>query len=368
MNYSQSVALSFYLARRYLFWILITLGGLLAFVLLIDAVELYRRFNNAASDETVFTLIWILVLGIPEKLDILLPFGILFGSMLCFNSWNKTNELLAARSFGQNIWQALLPVFATVITIGLIQIFVLNPIKAATVDSQTSLKIDIFGNPSTTRLSVSTSGVWLKDASDGKDLIIHGPSLDLATNSINNPIIYGLNGIGGVAWRIRADLIRLDENGWVIEGALQSDSLGKTKELGNITMPTTITPSDFARTTQSPETISIYSLPSFIDMLNRTGLPSNEHQVYFQQQLSIPLKLLGLATLAVCFTLLGFTRMPRYKLIVVGIVAGFTIYFLTDLIYLLGANARLPIYVAGWAPAFTILFISGYIIARSEDR
>ena len=368
MNYSQSVALSFYLARRYLFWILITLGGLLAFVMLIDAVELYRRFNNVASDETAFTLIWILVLGIPEKLDILLPFGILFGSMLCFNSWNKTNELLAARSFGQNIWQALLPVFATVITIGLIQIFVLNPIKAATVDSQTSLKIDVFGNPSTTRLSVSTSGVWLKDASDGKDLIIHGPSLDLATNSINNPIIYGLNGIGGVAWRIRAELIRLDENGWVIEGALQSDSLGTTKELGNITMPTTITPSDFARTTQSPETISIYSLPAFIDMLNRTGLPSNEHSVYFQQQLSIPLKLLGLATLAVCFTLLGFTRMPRYKLIVVGIVAGFTIYFLTDLIYLLGANARLPIYVAGWAPAFTILFISGYIIARSEDR
>ena len=368
MNYFPPIALSLYLAKRYLIWILITLGALLAFVLLIDAVELYRRFNNANTDESFLTLIWILCLGIPEKLDILLPFGVLFGSMTCFNSWNKTNELLAARSFGQNIWQALLPVFATVIAIGLFQILVLNPIKAATVESQTTLKTDVFGNPSSNRLAVSTSGVWLKDASDGRELIIHGPSLELASNRINNPIIYGLDGKGGVAWRIRADFIKLEDQGWIIEGARRSDNLGNTRDIGNITMPTTITPFDFARTTQAPESISIYALPAFIDMLNHTGLPSTQHEVYFQQQLSIPLKLLGLATLAVCFTLLSFTRMPRYKLIVVGIVTGFAIYFLTDLIYLLGANARLPIYIAGWAPTFTILLISGYIMARSEDR
>ena len=368
MNYFPPLALSFYLSKRYLFWILITLGGLLAFVLLIDAVELYRRFNNASTDESAFTLVLILCLGIPEKLDILLPFGILFGSMSCFNSWNKTNELLAARSFGQNIWQALLPVFATVIAIGLFQILVLNPIKAATVETQTTLKIDVFGNTSTNNLAVSTSGIWVKDASDGKQLIIHGQSLELTTKRINEPIIYGLDGKGGVAWRIRADFIELDDKGWIIEGARRSNKLGKTEALGNITMPTTIKPSDFARTTQAPETISIYALPAFIDLLNRTGLPSTQHSVYFQQQLSIPLKLLGLATLAVCFTLLSFRRMPRYKLIVLGIVTGFAIYFLTDLIYLLGANARLPIYVAGWAPTFTILLISGYIMARSEDR
>lgn len=102
-------------------------------------------------------------------------------------------------------------------------------------------------------------------------------------------------------------------------------------------------------------------------MLDVTGLPANEHRVYFQQLLSIPLQLLALCTLAVCFTLLRFTRMPRYKLIATGLAAGFAIYFVTDLIYLLGANARLPIFIAGWGPAITLLLISGYFIARSED-
>ena len=367
MRLAPPLHLGLYLAKRYFFWFALTLAALVSFVLLIDSVELYRRFSNIATDESALFVFLILLFGIPEKIDLLISFAVIFGSLLCFQHWSKTNELIAARSFGQTIWQALMPVFLTVLAIGFFQILILNPIKAATSSAQTEMKISLFGATNANRMSVSTSGIWLKDSTSTDNLIIHGPSLALSTYQINEPIIYGLQSDGSVIWRITAQSIALQADGWLIADGQKSERDGTITPLEMMTLPTSITPADFIRTTQEPETISIYALPAFITMLDVTGLPANEHRVYFQQLLSIPLQLLALCTLAVCFTLLRFTRMPRYKLIATGLAAGFAIYFVTDLIYLLGANARLPIFIAGWGPAITLLLISGYFIARSED-
>ncbi len=360
--------LSYYFAKKYLFWILLTMGCLLAFVILIDAVELYRRFNNVASDRSSIVILWLLFVGMPEKIDLLLPFSVLFGSILCFQNWSKTNEFVVARGFGQNIWQALSPVILTVIVIGSVQNVVLNPIKSATISVQSEIKADIFGRQDSGKLSISASGVWLRDMNAENNMIIHGPSLSLSDYRINEPIIYNIDNNGAIKWRMTAKAMTLSDDGWFVEQAAMSDTLGATTALNDIVLQTSMKPIDFARTTQSPETVSIFGLPGFIDMLNNTGLPSNEHKVYFQQQLSNPLRLLGLSLLAACFTLLRFSRMPRYKLMALGVAIGFAVYFLTDFVYLLGANARLPVMLAGWGPAISICLISGFILARSEDK
>ena len=362
------LGLSFYFAKRYLFWVTLALGCLLAFVTLIDAVELYRRFSNTGTDRSGIVIIWLLMVGLAEKIDLLLPFGVLFGSILCFQNWAKTNEFVVARGFGQNIWQALSPVLLTVILIGSFQNLVLNPIKSVTISVQEELKGEIFGRQNTGKLSISASGIWLKDITSLNNLIIHGPSLSLADYRINDPIIYNVGDDGSIRWRITAKSMTLSETGWLIEEAAKSDNLGTTIATEDVVIETTMKPIDFARTTQSPETVSIYGLPGFIDMLNKTGLPSNEHKVYFQQQLSNPIRLLGLAMLAACFTLLRFSRMPRYKTMALGVGIGFAVYFLTNLVYLLGANARLPVLLAGWGPAIVICLLSGFILARSEDK
>ena len=368
MRLLPPIALSLYFSKRYLFWLTLTLACLLAFVTLIDTVELYRRFSNANTDRSGLLIMLLIVMGLPEKIDLLLPFAVLFGSILAFQNWAKTNELMVARGFGQNIWQALMPVFLTVLAIGSVQNLVLNPIKSATISTQQELKASLFGRQDTGRLSISASGVWLKDTSAVENLIIHGPSLSLSEYRINQPIIYNLDENGSIVWRIQADAMTLTDNGWQVSKAARSDNVGTTTSKNDITLDTSMKPIDFARTTQPPETISIYAMPRFIDMLNQTGLPSNEHKVYFQQQLSNPIQLLGLAMLAACFTLLRFSRMPRYKLMALGVGVGFAVYFFTNLVFLLGANARLPVIISGWGPAVAICLLAGFILARSEDK
>ncbi|MGC6530066.1 MAG: LptF/LptG family permease [Candidatus Puniceispirillaceae bacterium] len=368
MRYAPPLLLSLYLARRYLFWILLTMGALLSFITLIDAVEYYRRLSNIDANSSTGLVIWFLLTGLPEKIDLLMPFGVLFGSILCFQNWSKTNELMVARAFGQNIWQALLPVFLTVLLVGLLQIAVLNPIKSVTLAAQNEMKAETFGTQETGQVSISASGVWLKDASNAQPLIIHGPSLQIESYTINKPIIYMLGDAGQVLQRTQADRMTLTDQGWTLSQASQSDSFGETTFLGDIVIATKITPVDFIRTTQRPDTISIYSLPNFIEILDQTGLPSGEHKVYFQQQLAIPFYLTGLSMLAACFTLLHFSRRPRYQIVAMGLGFGFAAYFIVDLIYLLGANARLPVSIAGWGPALTLCLVTGYLLARSEDR
>ena len=42
--------------------------------MLIDSVELYRRFNNASTDRSSLVVIWMLIIGLPEKIDMLMPY------------------------------------------------------------------------------------------------------------------------------------------------------------------------------------------------------------------------------------------------------------------------------------------------------
>ena len=88
------------------------------------------------------------------------------------------NFLLGATT-GQNIWQALLPVMATVFTFGLVHITIINPIAATTAKQYEYLMEEIFGNNSQSELSVSTNGIWMRDVEGSNNLIINGETLRL---------------------------------------------------------------------------------------------------------------------------------------------------------------------------------------------
>ena len=97
--------------------------------------------------------------------------------------------------------------------------------------------------------SISASGVWLKDNNDTHNLIIHGLALTLKiTASMSQSSIASMKMaryFGG-----QAEEMTLSEGGWQLEQATISDNLGTTTEAANMVLDTSMTPVDFARTTQ----------------------------------------------------------------------------------------------------------------------
>jgi lipopolysaccharide export system permease protein len=54
-------------------------------------------------------------------------------------------------------------------------------------------------------------------------------------------------------------------------------------------------------------------------------------------------------------------------LLVIGIAAGFTFYFFSNLIYAFGASGTLPLMLAAWAPALVAMMMGAALLLHFED-
>ena len=121
-----------YFALRFIKWVCLCLFGLVSFISLIQTIELLRRSGVITRDVPDVNYFAMALLNIPNVTHMVLPFSILSGAMLCFSSWNRSNEFVAVRGFGQSIWASLGPALFASFLIGMAFITVVNPIGAVT--------------------------------------------------------------------------------------------------------------------------------------------------------------------------------------------------------------------------------------------
>ena len=275
---------------------------------------------------------------------------------------------MAIRSFGQNIWQTLLPVILASGLFVLAYIFVFNPIAAVISQQHDSQMNSIFKNQKNNLVSISSSGIWLRDTILNDNVYINGSNMNTKQGIIFNPIIYVLNESGGLKSLIKAKSMRLDNGFWVFDNPSRTRQEGQVEILKNFKPSSTLDKSIMLNAGRPLRTISLYELSDYINTLQTAGIPVEKLLVQFHKTLALPLQLIGLALLAASFTLLTFSRQRRVRIIIMGLGAGFLYYFVSDLIFLLGHNSRLPDFVAGWLPAILIFTISGFLLARGDEH
>ena len=350
-------------------WVSGTLLILLSFVSLIDFVELFHRVSKYDLDVSNFNVFMLGLFNLPTLFDEILPFGLLFGSAICFYFWSKSRQIVAIRSFGLNIWQTLFPVIIVAGFIGLIHILILNPISAIISQQHDSQMNSIFKNQNNNNLvSISASGIWLRDTFVNDKIIINGSNMNTEKAIIFNPVLYVLNESGGLKWLITAKSMKLSTGFWVFDSPRRIKQDGKIEILENYNPISTLEKSIMVNAGRPPRTISIYALSDYIDTLKTAGIPVEKLQVQFHKTLALPIQLIGLALLAASFTLLNLVGQRGIRIIIYGLIASFVYYFISDLIFLLGHNSRLPEIIAGWLPSILILTISGFLLARGDEH
>ncbi len=365
--FPQSMTLFSYMAKRYALQIGLTFLVLTAFLYFLDITELARRLGQKDADFPIWQIMALSLLKMPSQITIILPFSILFGSMLCFFFWSKSHEFTIARATGQSIWSALYPVFVVAFCIGALEISLINPIAATTAKQHERQMEAIFGQSEKSKIAISTNGLWFKDSSAGNNLIINGTSLDAEKAVIYEPVVYQIQTDGLLQWRLTAENMRLTENGWILSDVIRTDLQGTSEELGDVLLPTTLSTSDILSSRQAAHTIPVYQLPYFINVQKLAGFPVTEHQVFLHQLFATPLEFIGIVMIAASITLSHFSRMIKTKLFVYGVAAGFGFYFLSDLIYLLGSSSRIPYLFAGYGPAILLCAIGGFFVARIDE-
>lgn len=356
-----SPTLSVYIARQLVVWLAIMAVGLGGLVFLISFVEQLRRASGEAGLAVELAL-----LQLPFLLQKTLPFVILFGSMMTFWRLSRSSELVVARAAGVSAWQFLLPAVLLGAAIGGIQTTVFNPLASSMLARYEQVDAEYLRH-TTSRLSVSPTGVWLRQASEGGQTVINAQRIARDGAELLTVIFFVFENPDRFIRRIDAESAILRDGYWQISNANLATLDNPRLHVGEYRIDTDLTPDKIANSFASPETLSFWALPSFVETLEGAGFSGHRHRLYWHSLLAMPLLLGAMVLFAAVFTLKIGPRSSAARSIGAGVICSFLLYFLSDVIQAMGLSGNLPAIMAAWSPAALATMLALAMVFHLED-
>jgi lipopolysaccharide export system permease protein len=360
-----SLTLTGYLGRRFLASIAVVMVILLGLVVLFEMVELLRRASGRES-ANFGILLEMALLKTPLLAQKIIPFAALFAGMYSFARLTRANELVVARAAGVSVWQFLMPALATALILGGLVVTVFNPLSSAMVYRYEQMEAKhLRGRPSL--LAVSNSGIWLRQADENGQSVIHAQGVSQQGLEFQGVIIFLFEDADRFVSRIDARTAKLHDKYWELTDAVLTEPQGSPAFRTTYRLETSLTYGQIQDSFASPETMSFWALPKFIDMMQKTGFSAVRHRLHWHAMLSGPLLLFSMVLIAATFAL----RLTRYGstalLTAGGVLAGFVLYFLSDITFALGLSGAIPAILAAWTPAGVATLLGLGMLFHLED-
>lgn len=359
--------ISVYMAMQFLLWLSIGLLVFVALIFLVDTVEVLRKSANRNVPSAV--IFQISLLHLPNLLQQVAPFAFLFGAILCFTKLTRTRELVITRASGVSVWQFLLPSIAVSLAIGVFTICFFNPLSAIMNAKAAQLETKYFDNDSSV-ITFSKSGLWLKqrgsENSEGETLIT-AASISPDNQHFRDLTIFEFDQDKKFTRRIDAKQGTLGNNEWVFNDVIINKPNQPTEKLEQYQMPTTLSLAQIQDSFNSPDTISFWALPEFIQVLEESGFSALRHKLYYNSILTTPIMLATMVLIAAVFSLRFSRRNKNSLLIFGGVFTGFVFYFITKLTASFGIAGDMPIILAAWTPTLIFILIGIWLLLHLED-
>jgi lipopolysaccharide export system permease protein len=360
-----SSTLSFYLAKKFLIGLAFTFIILMAIVFLVDTVELLRR--AAKTESAGFTIaLQLAALKLPTLMLKLLPFAALFGAVWTFASLTRSHELVVARAAGVSAWQFLAPAVGLAFGVGVLAVVAFNPVASVMVSKYERLESDVLEGRAS-QLAVSDSGLWLRQANDKGQAVIHATSVSSGGAELRNVIVFTYSGSDTFVARIDAESARLQNKYWDISKAVITYANQEVENLDNYRLATDLSLEDIHDSFAPPETLSFWSLPGFIKSLETAGFSAFRHRLHWHGLLAMPLLLSAMVILAATFTMRQSRRGGAGVMIASGVMAAFVLYFVSDIVSAFGLAGTLPVALAAWMPAGLSILLGLALMLHLED-
>lgn len=355
-----------YITRQFCLWCCGAFGTMMSIVFLMDYVELIRRASNH-PEVSMTTLLTMAALKQPGMAQQVLPFAILFGTMIAFWRMTRSNELVVARAAGISVWQFLAPPVICAMLIGVIAVTVFNPIASVMELGYEQLENRVLST-NIDQLSISRSGLWLRQSDDsGMPVVIHADKLAPAGIALEGVLVLFFDKEGHLTGRIDAKAARLEDGVWRISDGVSWAPDKPPAAFAATTIGTNLTPRKIEESFASPETMSFWELPGFIRLLQESGFSTQRHRLYYNALLARPFLLSAMVLIAATFSLRMQRRGGTSLMIAGGVASGFLLYFLSDVVLALGLSSTIPVDLAAWTPAGVSWLMGASMLLHLED-
>lgn len=362
-----SSTLSFYIGRQFLGAFLSVLAIFLALILLLDVIELLRR--AASKDAITFAaLIEMALLKLPYMAQKVFPFAVLFGGMMTYWRLSRSHELEVTRAAGVSAWQFLLPALVLALALGAFQISTFNPLASITLARFELLEARSFKGQANT-LAISENGLWLRQHGEEGASVIHARSvLQYGKNvELHDVTVFRYKGKDRFSYQINAEKAKLRKGYWQLENVWVLKPEASPAFLQRDELPTDLTLTRIQNNFAPPETMSFWDLPDFIKTLEKAGFSATHHRLHWHSLLAAPLLMAAMVLIAATFTLRHARRSGTLYVIAGGVMSGFILYFVTDLVLALGASDSIPVVLAAWTPSGVASLLGVAMLLHLED-
>lgn len=378
------LTLSAYVARRFAAMVLALLAALTLLVALFDLIELQRR--AAARPEVGFAMVAeIAGLRLPFVMLQILPFAVLLGGIAAFWRLTRSSELIVARAAGVSAWGFLAGPVAVALLLGAIGTVGLSPLSS--VLFARAERLDHAYLRSAGGLTLLTGGrLWLRQADremdprgvailSGRPLLAAPGQAPAARAGAGPETVFRLAEVS--VWRLSADdrplarieapSARLEPGRWMLDEAVAFGADRAPAPPRPLDLPTELTPSRIEDSFASPDTLSFWSLPAFIAVLEGAGFSAVRHRLHFHGLLALPLLCAVMALVAAGFSMRPARRGGVARMVAGGVAAGFALFVLDRITGELGEAGTLPVVFAAWAPAAAGLLLALGLLLHLED-
>ncbi|MBE7618673.1 LPS export ABC transporter permease LptG [Gluconacetobacter entanii] len=364
--------LSLYIARQFTYAVLAVIAFLTGLITLFDFIDLLRRVSSRPNVPASLVS-EIAVLHIPFAMLEILPFGVLLGGIICFWRLARSSELVVARAAGISAWQFLAGPVGCAIMIGALSTTVISPLSSAMYRRAEILDQQYLRESTVKTINMSGGALWMRQSDNG--LVDHGVAIVHARRvrlrdhvmRISGVSIFRLDGHDHMLTRIEAAHGYLGNRRWVLEGARLLRPDENPVDMGQMTLPADLTLAGVQDSLASPNTLSVWALPGFIKLLNRSGFSSIRHRLRFQSLLTLPVLCGTMALVAAGFSMRPARRGGVVRMISLGVGAGFALFAISKIAAQFGESGALPPVLAAWAPTGAGLCLAVSLLLHLED-
>jgi lipopolysaccharide export system permease protein len=362
------MTLQLYFARRFLVSFVAILAAFFGVIMLTDIVENLRsiRVEGFGLSQAAY----LALLQAPAKVYEIVPLIAIFATVALFLKMARTSELIVTRAAGRSAIRSLIAPSLAALLLGGIFVSVINPIVATTSRIADEQRDDVRGR---SVLSLSQNGLWLRQATDGGQMVIHATGTSQDGTTLFDTTFLAFDTSGTPLQRIAAVRAELVPGAWELTtvktwdlgGGANPEATAQTLEAKRI--PSTLTLDQIRDSIGDPSNVPIWELPAFIERLERAGFAARSHRVWFQTELAAPVFLVAMVLIGAAFTM-RHTRFGRTGLMVLfAVLLGFSMFFLKSFAQVLGETGKIPILAAAWFPPIAGICLALALLLHQED-
>ena len=350
-----------YFAARFVIAALGTFGAIFFLVITVDYIELMRRASSLPNVPVLFVA-QTAFFRVPLTLEKLMPFCILIGAMVSFLALSRRLELVIARAAGISAWQFTTPALVSALLLGILATTVYNPVTAEMLERGKRMEAKLF----TDNAPQDGAGFWLNQStSEGQSIINAARSVGQGA-LLTGITVYRYDPSGTFKERIEANEATLEPGRWVFKGVRRYTLDNPMVEEATSTLATTLVMAQIRNSFSTPETVSFWQLPDYIQSSQNSGQTMAGYRLQYEKLLARPFLLAAMVLLAAAVSLRFFRFGGVQKMVLSGVAAGFLLYVLSKVTEDLSKAELMHPLAAAWLPV-CVGGLSGFLALLYQE-